>query len=653
MDNVAEFVSDTKSQLTSRLTNNDIISIWEYVSQFVEQQLLAEKGVSIKNLGTFTFSRKSLHIGNGMLSVQRPIFNLSPQLMQSYGLSATKHFTSGDVPVVPLNLSSVASDSPYSRTTIQEVVELIVREIPRALHKGKKVDLLMNGVGRLRICNRDAKFRFFREFLNTLDSSGKTEQVFRLDTRGSVADPSVMSRNHASTVPSRSTSSTVVLPRLVSGVGGGSSLTSARRSRDVHGIIPEDVSEQSEDDTSQEDQDDDDDGADGRHSPSARLPAADDRKSSGPSSPGSDGSAVSLLPDIREQSQAASSCSHRTGTGQDLCYLCHQRASRNVQRDFKHEIRKQQEVDDQQIAVHMRRQDDWYLAREKARIIQARNHAIETHKHNIQVAKHKQDVKGTRPSGYEASFLMRNRPLSPSRTLQQCRYGDELKEQMDINAKTWAEKERQRTLDERLERIHLADQLASSYKDYVDKRQKDTSKYRQSLRDQIETNARIRTEPEQVGTQMVGSTDDDPSASATAIKRQQDREAAQANMQEQYMMSQLKAQRQRKAQKIEKEHERRMLIKARKELRSELDQECLAKSQAQTELIKSWMLNRQEKAQRDREEELSRKHQSTHLLEQCKEYGRCKQCQRDKAVAAGTSHVLKDGRYMAGFTMLM
>ncbi len=92
----------------------------------------------------------------------------------------------GQIPIVPLNFSSISNDSPFSRDTVEISIKDIMLALSRALAAKKNIQLDFGKVGRLLINQGKVKMRFFRSFILGLDSSGGMENAFGPDTVGSV-----------------------------------------------------------------------------------------------------------------------------------------------------------------------------------------------------------------------------------------------------------------------------------------------------------------------------------------------------------------------------------------------------------------------------------------------------------------------------------
>lgn len=61
-----------------------------------------------------------------------------------------------------------------------------------------------------------------------------------------------------------------------------------------------------------------------------------------------------------------STCSHLTPVGQELCYLCHQRALRNIPIDVTQERREKERTEDKMLQEYQHQRDLLALAREQA-----------------------------------------------------------------------------------------------------------------------------------------------------------------------------------------------------------------------------------------------------------------------------------------------
>eukprot|EP00058_Branchiostoma_floridae_P026692 XP_002612183.1 hypothetical protein BRAFLDRAFT_125375 [Branchiostoma floridae] len=206
-------VSDAKRNKFSTiptLTDEDVVSVWDNVSSFVEKQMSMQKGVHIAGLGTFTYVHKKLDVGNNKyILIQRPVFLLAEKFAQTHQLEATKHYTTGEIPVVQLNFAALSLETPFDRDTVEACVREVLGALSRAVGSRRNVEFTFNGIGKLQIRDSKVKMKFYKEFLTCMDGSGRL--VDALKNRPGTAD-SVMSDRMTPTRPL--TSNTLVLPRI-------------------------------------------------------------------------------------------------------------------------------------------------------------------------------------------------------------------------------------------------------------------------------------------------------------------------------------------------------------------------------------------------------------------------------------------------------
>lgn len=155
------------------LTQEEVSTIWENVSEFVERQLILHKGVQIPGLGTFTFTRQKLEVGNNkFIQIQRPVFIMAEKLVQIHGLKQNKVYSPGDIPVVPLNFVMISLESPFTRSTVEGCVKETLLFLSRSISIKKNVEFTFKGIGVLLIRDSKVKMRFYKDFLCTVDGSG-------------------------------------------------------------------------------------------------------------------------------------------------------------------------------------------------------------------------------------------------------------------------------------------------------------------------------------------------------------------------------------------------------------------------------------------------------------------------------------------------
>lgn len=198
-----------------KLTEEDIVNVWDNVSKFIERQMALQKGVCVPGLGTFTYTQKKLDVGNNKyIQIQRPVFMLSEKFAMTHALNYTKHHITGQIPVVRLNFAALSNETPFNRDTVESCVKEVLQALSRSVQAKRNVEFHFAGIGRLSIRESKVKMKFYKEFLRSMDGSGSL--VHALSNRPGTAD-SVLSEPFS---PRPHTSNTLVLPRITPGEGG-------------------------------------------------------------------------------------------------------------------------------------------------------------------------------------------------------------------------------------------------------------------------------------------------------------------------------------------------------------------------------------------------------------------------------------------------
>lgn len=136
--------------------------------------MIQTKGVSIPGLGTFTFIQKKTDVGNNkFMLIQRPVFVISEKFSQTHGLVNAKYPVAGSIPVHPLNYIAIANETAFSRDDIEVCVKHVLQVLNRSVQAKKNIEFTFTGIGKLQIKNCRIKMKFFKQFVNSVDQSGK------------------------------------------------------------------------------------------------------------------------------------------------------------------------------------------------------------------------------------------------------------------------------------------------------------------------------------------------------------------------------------------------------------------------------------------------------------------------------------------------
>jgi nucleoid DNA-binding protein len=156
------------------LKDSDVIQIWDEVSNFIEKFMSQSKGVAIPGFGTFSFIQKKIDVGNNKyILTKRPVFAISEKFAQTHGLKYAKYPVNGSIPVHPLNYTAIANETAFKRDDIDLCVKHVLQIFNRSVSSRKNVEFTFTGIGKLQIKDYKVKMRFFKEFVNACDGSGK------------------------------------------------------------------------------------------------------------------------------------------------------------------------------------------------------------------------------------------------------------------------------------------------------------------------------------------------------------------------------------------------------------------------------------------------------------------------------------------------
>ncbi|KAM6158551.1 coiled-coil domain-containing protein 81-like [Rhynchocyon petersi] len=204
------------------LSQEDVSTIWEKVSEFVERQLLMNKGVQIPGLGIFTFTRQRLQVGNNkFLFLKRPVFILAEKLVQLHRLEQNKIYTPGDIPVIPLNFTMLSVDLPFTRDIVEGCVRETLLFLSRTISTEQSMEFTFKGIGVLVIRESKVKMRFYKDFLSTMDGSGNLVKALtnRPGTVDSVLSSTEALKKHPSSAIAFPSQSTLEIVRMVQDKG--------------------------------------------------------------------------------------------------------------------------------------------------------------------------------------------------------------------------------------------------------------------------------------------------------------------------------------------------------------------------------------------------------------------------------------------------
>ncbi|CAD7673100.1 unnamed protein product [Nyctereutes procyonoides] len=632
------------------LSQEEVSTIWANVSGFVERQLSLHKGVQIPGLGTFTFTRQKLEVGNNkFILIQRPMFIMAEKLVQIHGLKQNKIYIPGDIPVVPLNFVMISLEGPFSRDTVEGCVKETLLFLSRSISIKQNVEFTFKGIGVLVIRGNKVKMRFYKDFLCTMDGTGALAKA--LANRPDTVDSVLSSREILGKRPN----SVLAFPRI--------DLKEVENKPHMETIVEEGRKDRQRK-YKLKDQPDKEEGI--REILSKRLQDkqaisppkttsvnllnkleqnGDGGKIMNPESLSSPG-CLKNDSEMKSKLSPAPVCQDHNKAGQEMCYVCLQRAQRNSPLYYNEE-RKRREIEDERlIQQYQMLKDQEALLKHQMRSLASREQNKKNAAYNLGVAEAIRIYKNEKPAFYK-SFLFDKRPLSPEiNAFKQEEYSQSLLKQMDNRREKEIKQRQNRELMDRLEQVQLTEELAAQRAQYIKDKMEETQCYKRAL------DAQIKNKPLQLP--MF-----EPDSCEPIFGKDEGELMVQKRKQEQsYMKHQLEAAAslKRKAilqQLVEQKQDLQMLRRTQKEHLADRNAELERVNRINQSLQEDWESSAATKRQRDLEEKaFERASDKLFLLDQCEKYRRCKQCQR-RTSNVGESNLWPLNKYLHGSRLLV
>ncbi|XP_060090979.1 coiled-coil domain-containing protein 81 [Heteronotia binoei] len=640
----------------SRLSAEEVFTIWDTVSEFVEKQLSLNKGVSIPGLGTFSFFRQKLEISaNKHILVQRPVFVLSEKLVQTHGLKRSKIRTPGDIPIVKLNFIVLSLEGPFKR----EIVEGCVREtllfFSRSIANKQHVEFTFKGIGVLVIRDNKVKMKFYKDFLQAMDGSGNLLKA--LSNRPGTGD-SVLSSREGAVPLSRNV---VMFPRM--------------EMKEMETITEEDEKtskekEQSEKENSKKENlspkrllcrqaispakvtgislSEDFEKNFGKTPPPRLAAPVSDSKPEQEASPAPvPAPAPAPVPAPRSRTPSPI-CQDHGRAGQEMCYLCMQRAQRNIPVYLNEEKRRKEKEEDRIIAQYLALQDHEALQKQQLKTLANREQNQKIAAFNIGVAEALRSQKNEKAPEIYKSYIFEKRPSSATPHQKQEVYSKELAKQLEEKVTRETKVKQDQDLIDRLEQVHLAEELAAQRAMYLKNKMAEMQCYKKALDSQI----KVRPAPlphcePNMSYAIFGNNDASNEKAEERRKRSQE-----------FSRHQLHAAADRKraailSQLIDQRRAEEMFQRARKQWIAEKGARLERLFQMNLALKNDWKRSAGQKRQRDHEEKLFQwAGDKLFLLDQCAKYRRCYQCKR-RLNGCGDGNEWTDNRYIPGSRLIV
>ncbi|XP_067842415.1 coiled-coil domain-containing protein 81-like isoform X1 [Heptranchias perlo] len=630
----------------SNLSDDDIVTIWANVAAFVDRHMSLQKGVHISGLGTFTFSQQRLDVGHRLILIQRPVFVMSEKYVQIHGLSRAKQHVSGDIPIVELNFTFLALESPYDRDTVEGCVKETLQIMYRYVACNRNVHFTFKDIGVLTIRNNKVKMKFFREFLNAMDGSGSLVKV--LSNRPGTAD-SVKSMKDVRAIRPATTNA-VLFPRIRS--------TDLSERKSVMQSIKEENDRENDEnpcklqqsEINRENEQTEKMKEREKEMPHVKQPfvkqpltpaktsaiclTEDFQKAAEPkdlserlsspyrSSPYQSGIQHTNLQAPKLKTPPATACSDHCRAGQELCYLCMQRALKNVPVELSENRRRKEEEDEQMLQQYQQMKDQETLFQQQCEMSANREYNQKISAFNLGVAEAIKRRKNSKCKDFYKGYIFEKRPLTPPILLKQQQYSQCLNKQMEEKKQRENRKKQDDEFLDRLEQVQLAEDLAVQREQYLKEKHEQTEAYKKALEMQAKVKSRQLPAFESDSCGPIfgklgsfGRTEEQKQTARHLFKEQLQ---AAADRKKNAILNQL----------YEQKTESDLLKRNRNDLVAEHKKRYENLQKMHKALEEAWDDNATMKRLKDYEGKQYSKAGGLFLLDQCNKYQRCYQCKR-------------------------
>ncbi|KAM9861160.1 coiled-coil domain-containing protein 81-like [Aulostomus maculatus] len=613
----------------SQLSDNDIDSIWTDVSAYIERQMKLQKGVNLTGLGTFSFSQQKLDLGTKFTMIQRPIFLLAGKLIQSLGLKQARPLGAAtQLPVVQLNFAAVSLETPFSRELVEGCVRETLLLLVRALASEQNVFLSLKGIGVLSFKNNKVRMKFNRDFINAMDGSGRLLLAFS-SRPGSSA--SLMS---GSRLQGPQTANLITLPTVCSPQTdnkGSRSMSPAPDQRNA-----QEVPQQRESKPLQPLQ------------PGKPTISASEELNPTPPMGGTHDKECVAAPEPTaamppaEVNPRQASCPDHARAGQELCYLCMQRARRNIPVYLREQQQAEEKTQEKLLLLKAQQRDQFYMLEEQANLNEHRERAKQVAAFNLQMSA-KKEKRSCAVS--TTSFIFPARPVTPARKIKQHRYMNELQRQIASRQRQEAREQQNRLLMEHGDQVQLVQELAVEKEKQLQEKEEKRKHYKTALDTQVELKKGTGV-PESQPDSFRFSRCETPAGNAESRERAQKLFQVNVGAAVQRRMEELHS---RQAQL---EREREMLKHNQMELTLGRINHFEKKQDILKTLEKDWNRSVQLKHQHEEEERRYRRSAGQLLVDKLAQYKRCYRCRR-RTSNCGETNIWKDSCYISGSQFMM
>ncbi|XP_031413303.1 coiled-coil domain-containing protein 81-like [Meleagris gallopavo] len=158
--------------LLKDLTTAEICKVWKATSNYVRRELLEKRAVDI-GIGSFAVVPAHAAAGeDGVLDVDRPVFQLNRHIQQFYKLKEPKIKIPYEIFEYPLDFQEIAESIYFRLPIVEQCIHETLLFFAETLRGKKEVDFFFSKLGILSLRGQKVIMNFFDDCVLQVDATG-------------------------------------------------------------------------------------------------------------------------------------------------------------------------------------------------------------------------------------------------------------------------------------------------------------------------------------------------------------------------------------------------------------------------------------------------------------------------------------------------
>jgi nucleoid DNA-binding protein len=137
-----------------RITERDVLIIWDSLAFFIRKELLNKRGTVIPGFGTFTYIEQRLDIGRKQEILKlMPWFVISEKMVKTHSIDYEKAYVNEAIPVSRINYMALSelTKGRYTRDEVEAVLNEAFMAINHFIRNNITTCIPFNGLGQLTV----------------------------------------------------------------------------------------------------------------------------------------------------------------------------------------------------------------------------------------------------------------------------------------------------------------------------------------------------------------------------------------------------------------------------------------------------------------------------------------------------------------------